>query len=562
MGSTFRAAVVMIIAADCALLQAQNLGAPPPFTFSETNIFQAFGLPALNDAAGSPAGTAAAATQVWKRAKALGLTGTSSLDAWSAAQTMMAAIAAPANPSQWTLYSGQTASGLNQLMASGSASAFRVASPSLTIDQPIEIRRSGIAVDFGSASLSGGPQGAYMVRIENAANVTVSGGNFVSGDSAILVNNCQRCSVSGAVIANLTGAGIVVTGSEGVQITQNRVSGVALAGILIHRGTTSSYVARNDITFDTGASNITAGIVISDRQVDVTGNPRTLFGPDGYWVVSEPMLNRMSPPRDNLIAFNRVLRNSANGIYSDGGVRNVITNNTIQGNAKEGLCLDDGSTANVVASNILVGNGNRWGESDAVMAKDFISAGGRNPDGTPAEKVPGISVDNALYNLIFMNNVAHNFGGGVKLVRTGYFNLIGMNSILSDNDGASATQHFFGIELGAAAGDAPSDELDFTPSHGNILFSNEIQGSNYSGIFLDPGSDQNVIQENTIEGATNWAIESAQQMTNQSVNNLTHLPSRNIGSGLDSSLVTSGQPVNDPPPPPAAPSRRRVLLLK
>ena len=46
--------------------------------------------------------------------------------------------------------------------------------------------------------------------------------------------------------------------------------------------------------------------------------------------------------------------------------------------------------------------------------------------------------------------------------------------------------------------------------------------------------------------ATNWALESAAQMNNTTLNNLTNLPSRNIGSGLNPVLITLGQPVNDP----------------
>ncbi len=219
--------------------------------------------------------------------------------------------------------------------------------------------------------------------------------------------------------------------------------------------------------------------------------------------------------------------------------------NVLQGNSKEGLCLDNGSTANVVASNTISDNGDRWGDPDAILALDSILAGGRLPDGTAAEKVPGISLDNAVYNVVVQNNIAHNFGGGVKLVRTGYFNAIGLNNILDDNDGAGPVFHFFGIELGAASGSSP--ELDFTPSHGNVVFSNFIRGSHYSGIYFDPGSDSNNVLYNSILDATAWALESSQQMQNTSLNNLTNLPSRNIGSGLDSALITSGQPVNDAP---------------
>jgi hypothetical protein len=218
-------------------------------------------------------------------------------------------------------------------------------------------------------------------------------------------------------------------------------------------------------------------------------------------------------------------------------------NPVLAGNSKEGLCLDNGSTANVVASNIVHDNGERWGDPDTVLALDSILAGGRLPDGTAAEKVPGISLDNALYNIVFSNDVAHNFGGGVKMVRTAYFNAIGMNALVDNNDGASTAFHFFGIELGAAPGNSP--ELDFTPSRGNIVFSNVIRGSHYSGIFFDQGSDANNVLNNVVLDAMFWALESAEHMMNTSTNNFTTLPSRNIGSGLDGASITSGQAVND-----------------
>src|SRR6204780_1991104 len=129
------------------------------------------------------------------------------------------------------------------------------------------------------------------------------------------------------------------------------------------------------------------------------------------------------------------------------------------------------------------------------------------------------------------------------MVRTAYFNAIGMNNLLDNNDGASTAFHFFGIELGAATGS--SLELGFTPSRGNIVFLSMIRGSHYSGIFFDDGSDTNNVLNNVVLDALSWALESAEQMMNTSVNNFTNLLSRNIGSGLDPALVTSGQAVND-----------------
>jgi hypothetical protein len=161
------------------------------------------------------------------------------------------------------------------------------------------------------------------------------------------------------------------------------------------------------------------------------------------------------------------------------------------------------------------------------------------------EKVPGISLDNAMYNVVFANGVLHNFGGGIKIVRTGYFNLIRLNTLLCNNDGASGSLHFFGIELGSTPGDGKSAELDFTPSRGNIVFSNPVRGNHYAGIFFDAGSDMNNVFDNAILDAQNRALESVAVMADDTLNNLTNLPSRNVGSGIDPALSTIDQPVVD-----------------
>ncbi len=532
---------------------AQQYGKPADPGLGAVDVIQAFHLPSLKDAAGSPVENIVAALQVGKRAKLLGITSNSAIDAWNGAQMLVAENPPPissrilsrTNP---VVFNGTTASALNQLLGQPNGLNVRVTSDVLTVDQPIEIQRSGVTLDLGGAQLMGFTRYPYMIRIEGSSNVTVLHGSFITGDSGVLVSGSSGVTITGLQIGGITGAGIVVTGSTHVAITNNTIASIGMAGIMLHRGTSLSIVQGNQISSGAGASNLMAAIVLTDREVDVTQNPRAVFGPGGYSGIGQPMLQRMNPPHDNAIVGNQLLRNSSSGIYSDGGVRNVLALNTIQSNAKEGLCLDNGSTANVVASNVIQENGGRWGEPDSVLALEFILGAGRLADGTPVEKVPGISIDNAIYNVIYANSVAHNFGGGVKMVRTSYFNVVGLNTLLSDNEGMSDKAHFFGIELGAAAGDASSVELDFTPSRGNIVFANNIRGKHFSGIFFAGGSDQNDIVNNVIFDAYNWALESAQAMQNNPVNNLTDLPSRNIGSGLDSALVTKGQPVNDPPP--------------
>lgn len=524
----------MLISAGVTVLAlsiAQSLA--PPSRIGAIDLSSAFRLPPLKEDILLPQiGTLG----IMKRAQVLGIDASTATDAWQKAEKIFTQPGMPGDGPA-TVFAGAQASALNRLLERNLS--VRLSSVAIEVDEPIRIVRNGVSLDLGSAKLQASGAVPYALRIERAENVRLRGGEFAAGDSAILVNISRHVLIADTRIHDLPGSGIVVTHSSGVTVRGNRISGIRGAAIVLHGGTDSSLVEGNELVRNSGASNMAAGIVLSDRSLDLAARAEALYGPDGYWVADEPMVSRMHPPRNNVVALNHLAWNASSGVYVDGAVANVIALNTIEGNAKEGICLDNGSTANVVASNGIFGNGNRWGESDAVMEKDAILGGGRLDDGTPAAKVPGISIDNAIYNIVFSNNVAHNFGGGIKIVRTGYFNLIGLNTVLADNEGANDRFHFFGIELGAAALDATSDELDSTPSRGNVVFSNDIRGSHYSGIFFAAGSDLNDVFDNVILDAQQWALESVEPMPNSSLNNLTVIPSRNISAGLSTALTTN-----------------------
>lgn len=426
------------------------------------------------------------------------------------------------------LYSGETAAGLNAAIASLTDTTLRVTSPRINLEQPIEIHRSGLTLDFGSAEVVT-QASAWALRIERVADIRIVNGTFTGPGSGIVIHNSNSVVVKNVRFDALGGAGILVAGAKKNTLRGNTFTRTGQAAIILHTGTTETVARDNQIADSLGFSNVAAGIVVTDREVDLTRDPTALFGPDGYWVISQPITGRANPPRDNLIAWNTVTGGHSSGIYSDGGVRNVFAGNRVERNAKEGLCLDNGSTANVVVDNTFRDNGSRWGQPDSVLALDEVLGGGRLPDGSAAAKVPGISVDNAAFNLVLGNNIAHNAGGGIKLVRTGYFNVLGVNLLVDNNDGANDRFHFFGIELGAAGG--ASSELDFTPSRGNLVFSNILRGNHYAGVFFAQGSDRNIAFHNSIFDASHWAFEAAQPMNNSVQNNLTDLPSRNTGGG-------------------------------
>jgi hypothetical protein len=90
--------------------------------------------------------------------------------------------------------------------------------------------------------------------------------------------------------------------------------------------------------------------------------------------------------------------------------------------------------------------------------------------------------------------------------------------------------------------DFPDETLDETPSRGNIVFSNTIRDGHYAGISFAAGSDLNDVFDNVIMDVQHWALESVPPMANSSLNNLTNIQSRNIGSGLSPALIEAGRP--------------------
>ena len=90
--------------------------------------------------------------------------------------------------------------------------------------------------------------------------------------------------------------------------------------------------------------------------------------------------------------------------------------------------------------------------------------------------------------------------------------------------------------------------LDFVPSQGNVFFANTLRGTHYSGIFFAEGAVHNQVVDNSIFGATNWAMESIRVQPNLTLNNVSNEHSRNISPGLDPGLVAASSAIFDSPP--------------
>jgi parallel beta-helix repeat protein len=541
----------LLLAAQVSATTSAGGGSIPPISFGGRDVATEFKLPRLKDGPDDLLMKDNANLQVLVRSQRMNVDSHTAASTWRAAEATFAKAVASATIASSKVnvsFEGRLASQLNDVLSRQDVQAVSVVTAELLVDVPIRITREGVHLNLGSTRLRMNSDKAYMIRIEGGRDIEITGGLLVGGPWGVLISDSRRISIREMTLLDLSGGGVVVTGSEDVVIFENKFQKLGAAPILLHGQTRRVTVAANEMSGNRGSSNWNAGVVLTDRNADLAADPTNIFNPDQYWVKEQPMAERAGIPRDNVIAYNRINGNLSSGIYSDGSMSNVIIGNDVERNSKEGICLDNGSVANVVAWNVFRANGKRWGESDLNLKQDFIFGLGRLPDGSSPAKVPAISIDNAAYNQIVFNEIDQNFGGGIKMVRTDFYNVIGLNTITDNNEGLSEHFHFFGIELGAAKADAPSKELDFVASRGNQVFGNTIRGSHYAGIFFASGSDNNAIFDNSIFGATSWAMESVRVQPNMTLNNLTNLRLRNVGSGIDPRLLRLGVPEIDATP--------------
>ena len=107
-------------------------------------------------------------------------------------------------------------------------------------------------------------------------------------------------------------------------------------------------------------------------------------------------------PNHNVVKDNLIQGNYSSGFYCDGGYMNYIIHNTIEDNEKEGMCLDYGTFGTYVSENTIRRNGVRNRQTDEDLVADFILGAGRLEDGSSTAKLPGISIDNSAYNIVFV----------------------------------------------------------------------------------------------------------------------------------------------------------------
>ncbi len=415
-------------------------------------------------------------------------------------------------------FDGATTGELSRFLKEHVGDAVHVVAPMLMLDKTITVPSKTSLYGRGVRLVAGPDPVEKAIALNEVTDVVVSGFHMVGCcDYPVYVKRSQRFVVEDNYIEKCRAKAICVMGeNKHFVLHNNRISHTGNGAILLHGVVERGVIEQNVLDHVGGTWNFSGGIVFSALDIE---NIDTAYNP---WRQHD-LTSRVEAPHDLVITRNIIRDGASNGLYSHAGYCNYIVGNVIERNNKEGMCLDFGTCGTYVAHNIIHANGGRFHMDAQQLKDDYIQDFGVLADGSSPAKVPGISLDNAAYNIIYQNEVSQNSGTGIKMVRASACNVILCNEVTSNNVGQNNRFHFYGVELSTDLRPdyEPNEvrELDFAPCFENIVARNTISGAHFSGVFLGQDAYINDVFDNII-GEAGIPIECLSEKLNSIVNNM------------------------------------------
>lgn len=331
-----------------------------------------------------------------------------------------------------------------------------------------------------------------QITLINCSNFVITGGKVANSRNFLCAYSCQQFSLTGIELRECEGYGIIIADSSFFQIENcSFVNGLA-AGIYCLGETSYGMISGNRFSGASGFLNCDAGLHINHCT------PNLDFGmiPDQSHEDAK-ITEKIKKPKFIFVEGNSFSYNRAQGIYCEGALFCSFKHNVIHSNNKEGVCFDWGCAFNLFTNNSLAFNGQRSSLSQQEIKVDAIEQYPLLLDGSSSCKLPALSIDNGSFNIIASNSMFRNFGGGLKMVRSGISNVIAFNTF-SDNC-IGINEHFrafHGLTLLAMGSETEFNpdcaNLDFLPSKGNIISGNTFAGSHsYQAFYAVPSCSSN-----------------------------------------------------------------------
>jgi len=340
----------------------------------------------------------------------------------------------------------------------------------------------------------------FQIIINNCENFSIVGGVLEDARNIILIANCSNFEIHGLRGYRSEGYGIIVFNSSIFKIYECYFEENLASGIYCLGNTAYGLIENNSFVRSRGFHNWDAGLHINHCTPDINIEAIPERSHEKKKIVEKVLKPSFLYVKNNFFSENR-----AQGIYCEGCILSSFINNIIEKNNKEGVCFDWGSALNLFEDNLLSMNGKRAKLSEAEIKADFIEDYPILPDNSSSAKLPGLSIDNGALNILCGNKIYHNYGGGIKMVRTGIANIISSNTLIDNNIGRNEHfKNFHGIFLfatGSGKREFVSSQvnLDLLPSELNLILSNHFYGHNRCfAVFAGPLCSNNYVASDNI----------------------------------------------------------------
>ena len=491
----------------------------------DINFMERKSMPPMERMSSEDRNTFIAGLKVVKRANDLGLTMGDVMKPEKAWKELYYEINSFALEPETVAFDGSLASELNAFMKANEGKRVVVNNVSLELDDTLHVPANTQLVGRGTL-IEAASSVKYCFHMENVENISIEGFEIHGGSYGVYLLDCRNVVVKNCVVKNCKRRGIVLYEGENINLANNEMSYCRHGGLFMLGSCTKVLVEGNEIVENTGAENLSAGICMTSNESSTREDPDEGFETQFIRNLSE----KKDAPNRIVIRNNVVANNNSSGIYNDGSYLVYVIDNQIYANDTEGMCMDFGTIGTYIARNSIVSNGFRARQTNADLEMDYVLGLGRMADGSSPAKLPGLSMDNTMWNIITENFISNNAGSGIKSVRTTIQTLICDNIIDGNNAGESEAFHFFAIELGAANDGSQEQQnmsvaMDFVPNYENIICRNHILGGHYSGIYLAPGCYINDIYENSIYEPKVFSIECQSEKFNSSMRNYSNTES-------------------------------------
>jgi len=338
-----------------------------------------------------------------------------------------------------------------------------------------------------------------QIKLINCSNFVVLGGAISNSRNFLCAYSCQQFLLTDINLRECEGYGFIIANSSLFRVKNNSfVDGLA-AGLYCLGETSYGVISGNKFTGGTGFLNCDAGLHINHCTPYLSFDMIPDQSHEDAKITEKTMKPRFLFVEGNSFSYNR-----AQGIYCEGALFCSFKENLIHSNNKEGVCFDWGCAFNFFTHNSLAFNGERSSLTQQEIKIDAIEQYPLLLDGSSSCKLPALSIDNGSFNIIVSNSILRNFGGGIKMVRSGISNIIAFNTF-SDNY-LGINEHFrafHGLTLLAMGSETEFNpdcaNLDFLPSKGNIISGNTFSGtSHYLAFYAVPSCTSNYFLDDNL----------------------------------------------------------------